>query len=87
MLSFAKSPMEGDHLYGVAPEEVLALAGNTIGVVPTLGVTFTLSSTNCKSRSPRRCPEQTEAETGLDIRCMSDGASGAFIAPFDPGTN
>jgi glutamate decarboxylase len=56
---------------------------NTIGVVPTLGLTFTLHYEPvhgiCKAL------DELQEETGLDIPVHVDGASGAFIAPFcDP---
>ena len=76
-------PMEGDRLL-MTPEEVLALADeNTIGVVPTLGVTFTCQYEPVKAIADAL--DKLEAETGLDIPMHVDGASGAFIAPFcDP---
>ncbi|MEL0607851.1 glutamate decarboxylase [Vibrio echinoideorum] len=76
-------PMEGDRLL-MTPEEVLARADeNTIGVVPTLGVTFTCQYEPVKAIADAL--DKLEAETGLDIPMHVDGASGAFIAPFcDP---
>ncbi|GAM66967.1 glutamate decarboxylase [Vibrio sp. JCM 19236] len=76
-------PMEGDRLL-MTPEEVLARVDeNTIGVVPTLGVTFTCQYEPVKAIADAL--DKLEAETGLDIPMHVDGASGAFIAPFvDP---
>ncbi len=73
-------PMEGDRLL-MTPEEVLKRCDeNTIGVVPTLGVTFTCQYEPVKDVS--EALDKLEAETGLDIPIHVDGASGGFIAPF-----
>lgn len=73
-------PMEGDRLI-MTPEEVIKRCDeNTIGVVPTLGVTFT-----CQYEPVLAVAEaldKLQADTGLDIPMHIDGASGAFIAPF-----
>lgn len=73
-------PMENDRLI-MTPEEVLKRVDeNTIGVVPTLGVTFT-----CQYEPVQAVAEaldQFEKETGLDVRMHIDGASGGFLAPF-----
>jgi len=76
-------PMEGDRLI-MTPEEALKLVDeNTIGVVPTLGTTFTLHFEPVKAIAAAL--DQLQAETGLDIPIHVDGASGGFIAPFtDP---
>lgn len=76
-------PMEGDRLI-MTPEEVLKRCDeNTIGVVPTLGVTFTCQYEPVKAVADAL--DKLQAETGLDIPMHIDGASGAFIAPFcDP---
>ena len=53
---------------------------NTIGVVPTLGVTFT-----CVYEPVQKIAaalDALQAAGGLDIPIHVDGASGAFIAPF-----
>lgn len=76
-------PMEKDRLI-MSPEEVLKRCDeNTIGVVPTLGVTFTCQyepvEAVCKAL------DKLQQDTGLDIPVHVDGASGAFLAPFcDP---
>jgi glutamate decarboxylase len=73
-------PMEGDRLL-MTPEEVLKRVDeNTIGVVPTLGVTFTGAYEPVKAVADAL--DGLEAETGLDVPIHVDGASGGFVAPF-----
>ncbi|MAB01045.1 MAG: glutamate decarboxylase [Stappia sp.] len=73
-------PMENGRLL-MTPEEVLKLCDeNTIGVVPTLGVTFTGEFEPVKAVSDAL--DALERETGLDIPIHVDGASGGFLAPF-----
>ena len=73
-------PMEHGRLL-MSPEEVLKRVDeNTIGVVPTLGVTFTLQYEDVKAVSDAL--DKLQAETGLDIPIHVDGASGGFLAPF-----
>ncbi|MFD1475417.1 glutamate decarboxylase [Ancylobacter polymorphus] len=73
-------PLEGDRLI-MTPEEVIARVDeNTIGVVPTLGVTFTCQYEPVKAVSDAL--DRLQAETGLDIPIHVDGASGGFLAPF-----
>ncbi|WP_425483422.1 glutamate decarboxylase [Ancylobacter pratisalsi] len=73
-------PLEGDRLI-MTPEEVLKRVDeNTIGVVPTLGVTFTCQYEPVKAVSDALDDLQTR--TGLDIPIHVDGASGGFLAPF-----
>jgi glutamate decarboxylase len=76
-------PMEGDRLI-MTPEEVLKRVDeNTIGVVPTLGVTFTCDYEPVEAVA--RALDAHQAATGLDVPMHVDGASGGFIAPFvDP---
>lgn len=73
-------PMEHGRLL-MTPEEVIKRCDeNTIGVVPTLGVTF-----NCEYEPVKAVADaldKLEKETGLDIPIHVDGASGAFLAPF-----
>lgn len=72
--------MENDRLI-MTPEEVIKRCDeNTIGVVPTLGVTFTGHYESVKAVSDAL--DHLQAETGLDIPIHVDGASGAFLAPF-----
>jgi len=73
-------PLEGDRLI-MTPEEVLKRVDeNTIGVVPTLGVTFTCQYEPVKAVSDAL--DKLQADTGLDVPIHVDGASGAFLAPF-----
>ena len=73
-------PMENGRLL-MTPEEVLKRCDeNTIGVVPTLGVTFTGQFEPVKGVSDAL--DQYQKETGIDIPIHVDGASGGFLAPF-----
>ena len=73
-------PMEGERLL-LTPEEVLKRCDeNTIGVVVTLGVTFTMQFEPVEAIS--KALDKLQEETGLDIPIHVDGASGAFLAPF-----
>lgn len=73
-------PMEEGRLI-MTPEEVLKRCDeNTIGVVPTLGVTFTCQYEPVKAVA--EALDRHQAETGLDIPIHVDGASGGFLAPF-----
>ncbi|GAC1423523.1 MAG: glutamate decarboxylase [Candidatus Velthaea sp.] len=76
-------PMEGQRLI-LSGEEVVAYCDeNTIGVIPTLGVTYTCQYEPVKAIS--HVLDRLQAESGLDIPIHVDGASGAFLAPFmDP---
>ncbi|HEV2651450.1 MAG TPA: pyridoxal-dependent decarboxylase, partial [Rhizomicrobium sp.] len=53
---------------------------NTIGVVATLGVTFTCVYEPVKEFAAAL--DKLQEETGLDIPLHVDGASGGFVAPF-----
>ncbi|MEP4380861.1 MAG: glutamate decarboxylase [Alphaproteobacteria bacterium] len=73
-------PMEDGRLL-MTPEEVLARCDeNTIGVVPTLGVTF--NGVYEPVEAVAAALDGLQKETGLDIPIHVDGASGAFLAPF-----
>lgn len=73
-------PMEQGRLL-MTPDQVLSRCDeNTIGVVPTLGVTFTGEYEPVKAVSDAL--DKLEADTGLDIPIHVDGASGGFLAPF-----
>jgi glutamate decarboxylase len=76
-------PMAGDRLL-MTPEEVIKRCDeNTIGVVPTLGVTFTCQYEPVKAVAAAL--DKLEKETGLDVPIHVDAASGGFLAPFvDP---
>jgi glutamate decarboxylase len=73
-------PLERDRLVMTPEEVVKRVDENTIGVVPTFGVTFT-----CQYEPVAQIAEALdtlERETGLDIPIHVDAASGGFIAPF-----
>src|ERR1039457_5651085 len=73
-------PMEQDRLL-MSPAEVIARCDeNTIGVVPTLGVTFDGRYEPVKAVSDAL--HQVQKESGLTIPIHVDGASGGFLAPF-----
>lgn len=73
-------PCEGRRLL-MTPEEVIQRCDeNTIGVVPTLGVTYTLQYEPVHDVSVAL--DDLEEERGLDIPMHVDAASGGFIAPF-----
>jgi glutamate decarboxylase len=73
-------PMEGGRFL-MTPGEVLKRCDeHTIGVVPTLGVTFTGEFEPVAEVAAAL--DQLEKETGLDIPIHVDGASGGFLAPF-----
>ena len=73
-------PMEPGRLL-MTPDEALARCDeNTIGVVPTLGVTFTGQYEPVAAVAAAL--DRLQAETGLDIPIHVDGASGGFLAPF-----
>jgi glutamate decarboxylase len=73
-------PLERDRLVMTPAEALKRVDENTIGVVPTFGVTFT-----CQYEPVAEIAEALDTlqrETGLDISIHVDGASGGFIAPF-----
>jgi glutamate decarboxylase len=73
-------PMEGDRLI-MTPDEVLRRVDeNTIGVVPTLGVTFTCDYEPVAAVAAAL--DDLQSRIGLDIPMHVDGASGGFLAPF-----
>jgi glutamate decarboxylase len=73
-------PMEGDRLMMTPGEVVARCDENTIGVIPTLGVTFNGRYEPVQAVSDAL--DRLERETGLDIPMHVDGASGGFLAPF-----
>ncbi len=76
-------PMEGDRLIMNAEEVIKRCDENTIGVVPTLGVTFTCQYEPVKEVADAL--DKFQKDTGIDIPMHIDGASGGFLAPFtDP---
>jgi len=73
-------PMEPGRLIMSAEAAVARCDENTIGVMVTLGVTYT-----CQYEPVMAIAEaldRLEAETGLDIPIHVDAASGGFLAPF-----
>ena len=73
-------PMDGDRLIMNAAEVVKRCDDNTIGVVPTMGVTFTGHYEPVQEVSDAL--DKLQKEMGLDIPIHVDGASGGFLAPF-----
>ena len=73
-------PMEQGRLLMNAEEVLKRCDENTIGVVPTLGVTFTCQYEDVKSINDAL--DELQKTTGLDIPIHVDGASGGFVAPF-----
>src|SRR6202012_5436314 len=73
-------PMEGDRLLLTADEVLKRCDENSIGVVVTLVVTFTLQFEPVHAISIALA--KLQAETGLDIPIHVDGASGGFLAAF-----
>lgn len=76
-------PMEKGRLI-MSPEEAIKRCDeNTIGVVPTLGVTYTGQYEPVKDVSDAL--DKLQKDKGWDIPIHVDGASGGFLAPFiDP---
>ena len=73
-------PMDSDRLM-LTPEEVITRCDeNTIGVVPTLGVTFTGGYEPVKAIADAL--DRLQADNSLDIPLHIDAASGGFLAPF-----
>ncbi|MDE2516985.1 MAG: glutamate decarboxylase [Rhodospirillales bacterium] len=70
---------------GMTAEEVLKRVDtNTIGVMPTMGVTFTCQYEPVAEVAAAL--DRLQGETGLDIPMHVDAASGGFTAPFiEPG--
>ncbi len=73
-------PMEGNRLIMNAEEVIKRCDENTIGVVPTLGVTYTGQYEPVKEVSDAL--DQLQKEKGWDIPIHVDAASGGFLAPF-----
>ena len=73
-------PMDRGRLFMNAEEMLKRVDENTIGVVPTFGVTY---SGNFELVQPlSEALDKLQAEKGLDIDIHVDGASGGFLAPF-----
>jgi len=73
-------PLSPDGL-GMQPEQLAAYCDeNTIGVVATLGITFTCVYEPVKALAGAL--DNLQRDVGLDIPIHVDAASGGFIAPF-----
>ena len=73
-------PLSRERL-GLTPDEVLRYVDeNTIGVVPTLGVTFTCLYEPVAAIA--EALDRLQETTGLDVPIHVDAASGGFVAPF-----
>ena len=73
-------PLRDDAL-GLRPEDLRQYCDeNTIGVVATLGVTFTGIYEPVSALA--RALDEIQSDTGLNIPIHVDAASGGFIAPF-----
>lgn len=73
-------PMTKDRLIMSPEEAVQRCDENTIGVVPTLGVTFTGDYEPVAAVSAAL--DDLQKTSGLDIPIHVDAASGGFLAPF-----
>lgn len=73
-------PCEGNRLMMSAEEVRRRCDENTIGVVPTLGLTYTLKYEPVQDVA--LALDDLEEEQGLDIPMHVDAASGGFVAPF-----
>jgi glutamate decarboxylase len=73
-------PLDGRHL-ALTPEGAVAHCDeNTIAVVPTLGVTYTLQYEPVEAIA--KALDDFERRTGFDVPIHVDAASGGFVAPF-----
>jgi glutamate decarboxylase len=73
-------PCEGNRLMMSAEEVTKRCDENTIGVVPTLGLTYTLRYEPVGSVATAL--DDLEEQHGLNIPLHIDAASGGFVAPF-----
>lgn len=73
-------PMDPERLIMDPAQVIQRCDENTIGVVPTLGVTFTCQYEPVAAVASAL--DELERDKGLDIRMHIDGASGGFLAPF-----
>ncbi len=73
-------PLDGDE-QGMTPDKLINYVDeNTIGVIPTLGITYTCAYEPVEAIAKEL--DRIEAEKGWDIPIHVDAASGGFIAPF-----
>ncbi len=73
-------PMRGARLIMTPDEAVARVDEHTVGVVPTLGVTFTGQYEPVQAVSDAL--DALQRDTGLDVPLHVDAASGGFLAPF-----
>ncbi len=73
-------PLERDRFVMTADQVLERVDENTIGVVPTFGVTFTCQYEPVAEIAAAL--DRLQEETGLDVPIHVDAASGGFIAPF-----
>ena len=73
-------PMEGTRYVSNAKEVIKLCDENTIGVVQTLGITFTGQFEPVKEVADAL--DELQRTKGWDIPIHVDGASGGFLAPF-----
>jgi glutamate decarboxylase len=73
-------PLEKGRLLMTAEEALKRCDENTIGVVPTLGLTYTLVYEPVAAIA--EALDHLHKRTGLDIPIHVDAASGGFLAPF-----
>lgn len=73
-------PLERDRLVMTPAEVAARVDENSIGVVPTLGVTFTCQYEPVAQIA--QALDDLQHETGFDVPIHVDAASGGFIAPF-----
>ena len=73
-------PLQGDRLIMTPSEAVGRVDEHTIGVVPTLGVTFTGQYEPVQAVS--EALDALQRDTGFDVPLHVDAASGGFLAPF-----
>ncbi|HVO56785.1 MAG TPA: glutamate decarboxylase [Dongiaceae bacterium] len=73
-------PCEGQRLMMSAEEVLRRCDENTIGVVPTLGLTYTLKYEPVEAIATAL--DDLEEQHGLDVPLHIDAASGGFVAPF-----
>lgn len=73
-------PLDGDEVC-LNPDKIAEYADeNTIGIVATLGVTFTCVYEPVEAIA--QALDKLQSEKGLDIPIHVDAASGGFVAPF-----
>ncbi|MFI3291005.1 MAG: glutamate decarboxylase [Opitutales bacterium] len=77
-------PMQNGTFLMTADSMLEYLDENTIGVVPTFGITYTGEYEDVEAIS--KALDEYQKETSLDIPIHVDAASGGFLAPFSQPT-